>query len=42
VKSYSEEGYAIEQFDEITSLIENAAAFTKATNEMIDFVGKYF
>ena len=42
VKSYAENGYAIEQFDEITSLIENAAAFTKATNEMIEFVGKYF
>ena len=41
VKSYAEDGCDIEQFDEITSLIENAAAFTKATNEMIDFVGKH-
>lgn len=41
VKGYAEDGYAIEQFDEITSLIENAAVFSKATNEMIDFVGKY-
>ncbi|MDX9801846.1 MAG: transaldolase family protein [Spirochaetia bacterium] len=41
VKGYAEDGFAIEQFDEITSLIENAAVFAKATNEMIDFVGKY-
>ena len=41
VKSYEEDGYAVEQFDEITSLIENAAVFSAATNDMIDFVGKY-
>lgn len=42
VKSYEEEGYSIEQFDEIVPLIENSAVFAKATNEMIAFVGKYY
>ena len=42
VKGYEEDGYAVEQFDEITSLIENATVFAKATNDMIDFVGKYY
>ena len=41
VKCFEEDGYAIEQFDEITSLKENAAVFSAATNEMIDFVGKF-
>lgn len=41
VKGYEEDGYAVEQFDEITSLNENAVAFIKATNEMIEFVGKF-
>ncbi|MDC7227657.1 MAG: transaldolase family protein [Spirochaetales bacterium] len=40
-KSYEEDGYAVEQFDEITSLKENAAVFSAATNDMIDFVGKF-
>jgi transaldolase len=41
VEGYAEDGYAIEQFDEITSLKENALVFSAATNDMIDFVGKF-
>ena len=41
VNGYEEDGFAIEQFNEITSLKENAAVFSQATNDMIDFVGKF-
>jgi len=41
VNSYEEDGFALEQFNEITSLKENAAVFSQATNDMIDFVGKF-
>ena len=41
VNGYEEDGFAIEQFNEITSLKENAALFAQATNDMIDFVGKF-
>ena len=41
VNSYEEDGFAVEQFDEITSLKENALVFSAATNDMIDFVGKF-
>ena len=41
VNGYEEDGFAIEQFNEITSLKENAALFSQATNDMIDFVGKF-
>ncbi|MGK2927748.1 MAG: transaldolase family protein [Lysobacterales bacterium] len=41
VKSMDEEGYAVEQFDEITSLNENATSFCAATNAMIEFVGDF-
>lgn len=40
-KSYEEDGYAVEQFNEITSLKENIDAFRAATDDMIEFVGGF-
>jgi transaldolase len=39
--SSEEEGYAIEQFNEIPSLLENEAEFVGATKEMIEYVGTF-
>ncbi len=36
-----EDGYAIEQFNEIPSLLENEAEFVGATKEMIEYVGTF-
>lgn len=40
-QAYEEDGLAVEQFNEITSLLENEAEFLKATREMIDYVGSF-
>ncbi len=39
--SSEEDGYAIEQFNEIPSLLENEAEFVGATKEMIEYVGTF-
>jgi transaldolase len=39
--SYEEDGYSVEQFNEIPSLLENEAEFVGATKEMIDYVGSF-
>ncbi len=39
--SAEEDGYAIEQFNEIPSLLENEAEFVGATKEMIEYVGTF-
>jgi transaldolase len=36
-----EDGYAIEQFNEIPSVLENEAEFVGATKEMIEYVGTF-
>jgi transaldolase len=40
-QSYDEDGFAVEQFNEITSLIENEAEFVGATREMLEYVGSF-
>lgn len=40
-RAYDENGYAVEEFDEIPSMIENMDAFQKAFREMIDYVGSF-
>lgn len=40
-KSSTEDGFAVEQFDEITSMRENMDSFQKAFREMIDYVGSF-
>ncbi len=40
-QSSTEGGFAVEQFDEITSMVENMDAFQKAFREMIDYVGSF-
>lgn len=40
-QAYEEDGFAIEQFNEIPSLIENEVEFVGATKEMIDYVGSF-
>ena len=37
----TEDGFAVEQFNEIPSLIENEAEFVGATREMIEYVGSF-
>ncbi len=39
--SYEEDGYAVEQFNEIPSLAENESEFLTATREMIEYVGSF-
>ncbi len=39
--SSEEDGYAVEQFNEIPSLLENEAEFVGATKEMIEYVGTF-
>ena len=40
-QSYEENGFAVEQFNEITSLIENEAEFVGAIREMLEYVGSF-
>ena len=40
-QSVDENGYAVEQFNELPSLIENEAEFVGATKEMIEYVGSF-
>ena len=40
-KASTEDGFAVEEFDEITSFQENMEAFQKAFREMIDYVGTF-
>ena len=40
-QSFEEDGFAVEQFNEITSLIENEAEFVGATKEMMEYVGSF-
>jgi transaldolase len=40
-QSSEEDGFAIEQFNEIPSLLENEAEFVGATKEMIEYVGTF-
>ena len=40
-KSSQEDGFAVEEFDEITSFQENMDAFQKDFREMIDYVGSF-
>jgi transaldolase len=40
-KSVDEKGFAREQFDEITSMVENMDSFQGAFREMIDYVGSF-
>ena len=39
--AYDENGYDVEQFNEIPSLLENETEFVGATKEMIDYVGSF-
>ena len=39
--SYEEDGYGIDQFNEIPSLLETEKEFSGATNEMIEYVGNF-
>jgi len=39
--SSEEDGYAIEQFNEIPSLLENEVEFVGATKEMMEYVGSF-
>ncbi len=39
--AYDENGYDVEQFNEIPSLLENEAEFVGATKEMIEYVGSF-
>jgi transaldolase len=39
--SYDEDGYAVEQFNEIPSLAENEVEFVGATREMIEYMGSF-
>jgi len=39
--SYEEDGFGIDQFGEIQSLLETEAEFGRATQEMIDYVGSF-
>ena len=41
VQSSEEDGFAVEQFNEITSLIENEAEFVGAIREMLEYVGSF-
>ena len=40
-QSIDENGYAVEQFNEIPSLLENETEFVGATKEMIQYVGSF-
>ncbi|MBN1838017.1 MAG: hypothetical protein JW820_19320, partial [Spirochaetales bacterium] len=40
-RAYDEKGYAVEEFNEIPSLLENEAEFVGATREMMDYVGTF-
>ena len=40
-QSYEEDGFAVEQFNEITSLVENEVEFVGAVKEMIEYVGSF-
>lgn len=40
-QSYYEDGFSVEQFDEITSMQENMDSFQKAFREMIEYVGSF-
>lgn len=40
-RAYDEDGFAVEEFDEIPSMIENMDAFQMAFREMIDYVGSF-
>lgn len=40
-RAHDEDGFAVEEFDEIPSMIENMDAFQKAFREMIDYVGTF-
>jgi transaldolase len=40
-QAFEEDGFAVEQFNEITSLIENEAEFVGATREMLEHVGSF-
>lgn len=40
-KAYQDDGFAIEEFNEIPSLLENETEFVRATREMIEFVGSF-
>ncbi len=40
-RSADEDGFAVEEFDEITSMVENMDSFQKAFREMIDYVGSF-
>lgn len=40
-QAVAEDGFAVEQFNEIPSLIENEAEFVGATREMIEYVGSF-
>ena len=37
----AEDGYEVDQFNEIPSLLENEAEFVGATREMIQYVGSF-
>jgi transaldolase len=39
--AYEENGYEVEQFNEIPSLLENEVEFVGATREMIEYVGSF-
>ena len=40
-QAYDEEGFVVEAFNEIPSLLENEAEFVVATREMMDYVGAF-
>lgn len=40
-QAYEEDGFAVEQFNEIPSLLENEGEFLRATREMIEYVGSF-
>lgn len=40
-KTYAEDGFAVEQFNELTPVLENESEFLKAAREMIDYVGSF-
>lgn len=40
-QAHEEDGLAVEQFNEITAVLENEAEFLRAAREMIDYVGLF-
>ena len=40
-QAHEEDGFAVEQFNEIPSLLENEAEFVGATREMLEYVGSF-